>query len=625
MTLLYLEYFEGAIYHARDPYGNVINEITTVNGWTPYWTEDSASVVLRPEAHVIDSATNPNFLEPVCRVNSAGRGLKVFKLFSRHDAGYYKQFVVPAGTTDLWVQAHGHHWYSQRDDARWSEYERDGVWYRIADGDPGAYMWVGIDPTGGTDPYSERVQWSRESIYDGHDAVTAELERPGAIVTVFLRSTQDHPFKHSDAYWSSVEIRGYVDGWDPLPGTCRGTPREQYARTYWLLPQTATEAQAAQVLKLAYPTRGTVGFSADDAGLGDLESRDVRVMWFGASDWNRDALDAFFAEHYPGVSVVHELLYTPPVEPEPEPGEEPQHPDPGVLIGLHSQLPKTGWLDFYRHVKPGIFKAVDQLGMCIEAKDASPDTLVVFRRHVTDDAYWFNQPDKRAAARAFLDLYSASFEAHASNTGMSLSDVLAHVDVVESVNEVIGTYDQDLEPSVAFEVAFMEAVAERYGNALRAGILTIAVGNPHESEFVKLLPAARAAAEGGHYLGYHPYWAANRDVSYLLPHWAAHAGRWQAMDDVFRAHGVYPLWYGGEAGVVYSEDGWTLHSGLGWKACGSFARYITELLTFQNHARIWNCEHGNRFRGATVFCYGGYGWDNFDFEPGDLSELGAAL
>jgi hypothetical protein len=315
----------------------------------------------------------------------------------------------------------------------------------------------------------------------------------------------------------------------------------------------------------------------------------------------------------------------PEPEPEPEPGEEPQYPDPGVLIGLHSQLPKTGWLDFYRHVKPAIFKAVDQLGMCIEAKDASPDTLVVFRRHVTDDAYWFNQPDKRAAARAFLDLYSASFEAHARNTGMSLSDVLAHVDVVESVNEVIGTYDQDLEPSVAFEVAFMEAVAERYGNALHAGILTIAVGNPHESEFVKLLPAARAAAERGHYLGYHPYWAANRDVSYLLPHWAAHAGRWQAMDAVFRTHGVYPLWYGGEAGVVYSEDGWTLHSGLGWKACGSFTRYITELLTFQNHTRIWNREHGNRFRGATVFCYGGYGWDNFDFEPGDLSELGAAL
>lgn len=438
---------------------------------------------------------------------------------------------------------------------------------------------------------------------------------------------------------SEAGIDFFTDAWrleysdDPEPPTppeCYGLPREDYVRVVNVVPVDATRNRYLTIAATAWDRgRQTVTGSYDDAGIGDLSDK-TAVLWdIPAAD--RDEFAGFYAEHYPGTLVRFEGEgtggTTPPVtptDPPPPPPSEPQHPDPGILIGLHSQRPKTGWLDYYRKTRASIFKGFE-LGMCIEAKRASPNTLVVYRKHVSDDAGPIHAPDLKVSARAFLDLYSREFELHARNTGMTVAQVLQHIDVIESVNEVIGTHDPDLEPSVVFEIEFMRAIEERYGNAVKAGILTVAVGNPHESEFIKLLPAARKAHQGGHYIAYHPYWAGNRSASYLLPHWTYHAGRWMEWDRVFRAHGVYPLHYGGEAGAVFSTDGWTLHSGLGWKDCGPFSRYIGEMLEFQAKCRTWNQLHGNRFRGATIFCYGGHNWPRFDFEPGDLAELGEAL
>jgi hypothetical protein len=90
----------------------------------------------------------------------------------------------------------------------------------------------------------------------------------------------------------------------PLPESApssrrRGVPRAQYERTYVLLPPDTSSEWAAAVVDATWDEhRYTVGSSADDAGIGDLDNR--RVVAINPRDWPSD-LRAFFEEHYPGV------------------------------------------------------------------------------------------------------------------------------------------------------------------------------------------------------------------------------------------------------------------------------------------------------------------------------------
>jgi hypothetical protein len=81
-----------------------------------------------------------------------------------------------------------------------------------------------------------------------------------------------------------------------------GLPRAPYARTYLLLPPDADPAWAMAAVTATWDRhRFTVGGSADDAGLGDLDAR--RVLAVNPDAWSGD-LAAFFDEHYPGVAFV---------------------------------------------------------------------------------------------------------------------------------------------------------------------------------------------------------------------------------------------------------------------------------------------------------------------------------
>jgi murein DD-endopeptidase MepM/ murein hydrolase activator NlpD len=119
---------------------------------------------------------------------------------------------------------------------------------------------------------------------------------------------------------------------DPVPSP-RGQPREPYARTYVLLPPGAGAAWARAVVDAAWDKhRFTIGGSADDAGIGDLDFR--RVVAVNPAAWG-DSLFLFFEAHYPGIIYVpakaedpNELktvLETLPKLPE-QPPEQPEQP-----------------------------------------------------------------------------------------------------------------------------------------------------------------------------------------------------------------------------------------------------------------------------------------------------------
>ncbi len=88
-----------------------------------------------------------------------------------------------------------------------------------------------------------------------------------------------------------------------------GAPREQYERTYVLLPPDADAAWALVVVEETWnDKRYTIGSSADDAGIGDLDIR--RVIAINPTRWPSDLMK-FYKEYYPGVELANVEADTP--------------------------------------------------------------------------------------------------------------------------------------------------------------------------------------------------------------------------------------------------------------------------------------------------------------------------
>jgi len=82
----------------------------------------------------------------------------------------------------------------------------------------------------------------------------------------------------------------------------RGKPRVQYERTYVLMPSDCPTSWMTAVARVALPFQVTLGFSADDAGIGDLDSRTVIAV--APSHIGTGLTAAWYAENYPGVTFI---------------------------------------------------------------------------------------------------------------------------------------------------------------------------------------------------------------------------------------------------------------------------------------------------------------------------------
>ena len=79
----------------------------------------------------------------------------------------------------------------------------------------------------------------------------------------------------------------------------RGDPREQYNRVYILLPPDADMEWALAAVDASWQFRRTIGGSADDAGIGNLDKR--KIVAVNPGNWSGDdgsALQNFFNENY---------------------------------------------------------------------------------------------------------------------------------------------------------------------------------------------------------------------------------------------------------------------------------------------------------------------------------------
>ena len=381
--------FEGEYYAWRG-----LSEVMVAQGWTPYWVErrptDEEWRNRRPVYRAATVAADS------IHVRSGQSAQQYLTNWATHTAGLFQQVTVTPGQS-LRFKIYGHAWSSNEDNP--------GV--SIQPGN--VRMKIGLDPTGGVNPFAAAVVWSAERmVYDRYDdGFTVEAVAQGATVTAFLYSAPEWPKKHNNIYWdeASLEViggataptvpasgamlvmesqtrqvnqpvavhatspqpltnvhlsvsgpsgavstrwlglgpggRGYVWRWEftpvqqgpytatfgadgvesvsatiniiglaetpstgstPPTAPIRGRPRAQYERTYILLPQSYGREWLQAIVNSGVLERykWTMGFSGDDAGIGDLDVRNVVVV--NPAAWP-DPIATWFELWYPGVRL----------------------------------------------------------------------------------------------------------------------------------------------------------------------------------------------------------------------------------------------------------------------------------------------------------------------------------
>jgi LysM repeat protein len=173
----------------EEPFSQFANYQTAVvaNGWTPWWVWGGGTVNRQPEYQPAAPYSN--------RVRSGGNAQKYFSFYGTHTAGVYQQVsgITPGNQLEftIWAQA----WSSNKDDA-------------CCSAESGSLqMKVGIDPTGGTDPFASTVVWSGfKEYYDAWGQLSVRARAQSSTVTVFFYSAPQHPVKHNDVYLDDASL-----------------------------------------------------------------------------------------------------------------------------------------------------------------------------------------------------------------------------------------------------------------------------------------------------------------------------------------------------------------------------------------------------------------------------------
>lgn len=223
-----------------------------------------------------------------------------------HEGGLFQQITVQSGAR-LRFSAYTHAWIG--DDAHPPTWSLPGygalAWQvgtpNLNDDQRSVRQYVGIDPTGGINPYADTVIWGDGwHIFNEYrnTPLTVETTAMGDTVTVFLKSSTLWPVVHNDIAWDDCSIE-VIDTPEP-PTECRGKPRVQYDRTYFLIHPNESDAMRKAFIDAQHEldTNWTSGPSADDAGIGDLDNRTVIAL--NPALWE-NSLQDFYLTYYPGV------------------------------------------------------------------------------------------------------------------------------------------------------------------------------------------------------------------------------------------------------------------------------------------------------------------------------------
>lgn len=192
---------------------NAIPQIQMPVAWTPWWAEasegDPTWMNHRPEWKPADGELYPN------RVHSGIRSLQWHKSYATFQAGAYQQVSVPENAQLRFV-AYGQAWSC----SEWNKCP-DATSYDPAN----MGMRIGIDPTGGTNPWAASVVWSGwGNPLDAWGYFAVETTAQGSMVTVFLYSNPDWPKQNQDVYYDDASLVVIGDAPPPTSAPAESQP-----------------------------------------------------------------------------------------------------------------------------------------------------------------------------------------------------------------------------------------------------------------------------------------------------------------------------------------------------------------------------------------------------------------
>jgi hypothetical protein len=172
-------------------------------GWLPWWVSQQPG---DPEWKNRMPEYKPAEAPFLNRVQSGQRASQYFTFYGTHTAGLWQRATVPANARvvfTIWGQA-----WSNNDDAPTSVFPT------------AVNMRIGIDPTGGANPFSPNVVWSGSANpYDAYAQFQVEATAQGATVTVFTWSAPVEQRKHNDIYWDAASLVVGGAGSPPPPSS----------------------------------------------------------------------------------------------------------------------------------------------------------------------------------------------------------------------------------------------------------------------------------------------------------------------------------------------------------------------------------------------------------------------
>jgi LysM repeat protein len=152
------------------------------------------------------------------RIRSGENSQKYFTFWSVHEGGVYQVVDGVRPGTLLRFSIYMHAWSATKMDGREPN-------PHFSFGQTGMHMKIGIDPTGGTDPWSKDVVWSDEKdVYDKFERYEVQAVARSNKVTVFTHSRPENPMEHNDIYLDDAELTAVGGGGYAAPVTVNPPP-----------------------------------------------------------------------------------------------------------------------------------------------------------------------------------------------------------------------------------------------------------------------------------------------------------------------------------------------------------------------------------------------------------------
>ncbi len=187
-----------------------IDEVQVANGWRGWWREPSFPNY-PPTCNNCTSWHRPEWREAVPftnRIHGGANAQKYFTFFSVHEAGMYQQVSGAASGQRLRFSIYMHAWSTNG----------SSLTSTTKDNDLG--LKVGIDPTGGTDPFSSKIVWSTPTnAWDTWALFSVEAVAQGSTVTVYTYSKPKWGMEHNDVYVDDASLVAVTGSSAPATST----------------------------------------------------------------------------------------------------------------------------------------------------------------------------------------------------------------------------------------------------------------------------------------------------------------------------------------------------------------------------------------------------------------------